>query len=353
MRALPLISLLSWVFSSLFLASCVPDFDADESVVSVPRIVAIQADPPEAQPGEFVTYSALVAGPDGTHAAADIDWAFCVALKPLAELGPVSPACVRGDWDALSAMGVGSSAGGTIPPMACSYFGPEPPATSDGQGGRPTDPDLTGGYKQPVRAALMIDEEQRGVSFFEQRIHCGLVGANQAESAEFRRRYRRNANPEIESVELTHEDGRSELVGDGVPARVAPGELVELVVRWPDCPSEPGCGDEVCLSDETATSCPEDCSPRAKTCAGAEEYLTFRLDGREFELRREAIRVSWLATTPGLDEARTGVEADDASPETRNRFLAPLTTGAATIWIAIRDDRGGVGFRVVELDIAP
>lgn len=335
----------------MLVAACVPDFDIDESVVSAPRVLAVRADPPDTRPGDFVNYTALVASPEGTIASASIDWAFCIALKPLAELGPVSPACVQGDDGALSFMGAGSSAGGVIPLDACSKFGPEPPPTPDGQGGRPTDPDATGGYSQPVRAALALDEDQPALAFFGQRINCGLVGANQAESAEFRRRYRLNENPAFDSVEIVRADGSVEFVEEGAVPRLAPGEEIELVVHWPDCPSEAVCGDGVCLPDESPDECPEDCSPQPLTCAGAESYLLFNLDGRTFQLPRESIRISWTANRPGFELARTGVSSDDDASESGNRFVAPLDSGSLTTWIVIRDDRGGVGHRTIEWEI--
>src|SRR5690606_8663416 len=102
-----------------------------------------------------------------------------------------------------------------------------------------------GGYRQPVMAAIAGGGEAPEVSLFEHRIFCGLVGANQTESAEFRRRYRRNANPEIESVELIRADGRAYIIEEGSTPRLSPGEEVELAVAWPMCPTEDECGDGV------------------------------------------------------------------------------------------------------------
>jgi hypothetical protein len=46
-------------------AGCGPDFEPAYRVINE-RVLAITADPPEAVPGETVTFSALVAGPEGT-----------------------------------------------------------------------------------------------------------------------------------------------------------------------------------------------------------------------------------------------------------------------------------------------
>lgn len=349
MRAIPWSSLISL----LFVVACVPDFEVDESVVRAPRILAVQASPAESRPGDVVSYRALVADPSGGAAEAEIDWSFCVAVKPLEELGPVSPACVRGDEGALAFLGVGDEVTGAIPFEACSVFGPEPSPTSDGQGGRPVDPDVTGGYRQPVRAGLFTETSGYQVSFFEHRIYCGLVGANQAESLELRRRYRRNTNPSIDELVIVRADGSEEIVEPGAIPRLSPGEAIELVVRWPDCPTEAVCGDGFCHPDESADTCPDDCAPQQRGCAGAETYLLFSLEGRVFSLNREAIRVSWNANVEGFEEPRTGVESDDLSSESRNRFVAPSFEGRFTTWIVVRDDRGGVGYRAVDWDVVP
>ena len=74
------------------LAACIPDLPRDQGLVTAPRVLAVRAVPAEAPPGARVELSALVAG-----APADgLEWALCVARKPLTELGPVAQECIDG-----------------------------------------------------------------------------------------------------------------------------------------------------------------------------------------------------------------------------------------------------------------
>ncbi len=339
------------LLSILVAAGCVPELDVDESVVEARRVLAIRGEPPEARPGEVVAYTALVAEPSGTVTSLTLDWSYCVESKPLAELGPVSANCVAGSDGAIAPIGEGPTASGAVPIEACRVFGPEPPLSEDGEAGRPADPDFTGGYRQPVRAGFPTDAGT-DVAFFEERIFCGLAGVGSDDAIEFQRRYHRNVNPEIEAVELVREGGATEDVAiDDVPV-LAPGERIELIVRWPACPIDAACGDGVCVPDETDTVCPDDCAAPAGTCPGAEAYFYFDPALREFEVRREAMRVSWTATSAGFAEARTGVDGLTDVNESRNPFVAPSTPGPLTTWVVLRDERGGVAVRAIEWTVA-
>ncbi len=50
------------------------------------------------------------------------------------------------------------------------------------------------------------------------------------------------------------------------------GETVTLHATWAACPTTPICGDGICGIDETATSCPADCT-NPLGCTGSEQYL--------------------------------------------------------------------------------
>jgi hypothetical protein len=58
----------------------------------------------------------------------------------------------------------------------------------------------------------------------------------------------------------------------GAKNRVSVGSTLSLVVAWPTCPLVDQCGDGVCGADESAKSCPADCT-NPKGCAGAERYV--------------------------------------------------------------------------------
>lgn len=340
---------LRWL-AALSLAACVPDVDIDESILGDARIYAVRAEPAEAAPGDTVRFVALYAGRDGIESEAPIDWAVCTGRKPLAELGPVAPACLAEVSDALVPIGQGIEASGVIPRDACRLFGPEPPPATAGEpAGRPVDPDATGGYAQPVR---LLDGDGN-VSLFELRLACGLFGATQAESVAFTQRYRRNTPPSIERVELEREDGREVVIEDGVPAEVRAGEQVTLRVVWPECPLEDTCGDGLCGIDETITSCREDCATPSAGCGGAERYLRFDLASRSLDAERESLRVAWYSSGGTFEAERTGVSADEIATFSENALVVPETAGELAVIVVIRDARGGTGWREVRLRIEP
>ncbi len=330
---------------SLILSACVPDVDVDESLLAAPRLLAIRAEPAEAGPGDSVRFAALYAGAGGAIEA-PIDWAFCSARKPLAELGPVSQDCLELSHPALVPIGEGIEPSGAVPREACRLFGPEPPPAEDGApAGRPVDPDVTGGYAQPLRLFVPGDDS---VALFELRLACGLFGATQAEAAEHAQRYRRNVAPVISALELVHEDGR--VISLDEPAEVAPGEVVTLRAGWPSCPESDACGDGVCGIDETRTDCPDDCTTPS-SCAGAERFLRFDVASRALVADRESIRAAWYTSGGVLEAERTGVGADDPRGSTENALTVPETEGELTIIVVLRDARGAASWREATLRV--
>jgi hypothetical protein len=328
--------------AGLVLAACVPDLAVDLARVDEPRILAVRAEPAEVAPGEEVTLTALYADASGTLAKAPLAWSLCTARRPLAELGPVNRECVAGG-DALLSLGAGLSVAAALPGDVCRLFGPEPPPASAGEpSGRPVDPDPSGGYYQPIRLATAEDD----VTLFQLRIACGLAGATQQQAAEFRRRYRANAAPAIAG--FGRADGRT--LTSEEPLVAAPGEAVGLRVSWETCPEGPVCGDGLCTLDEDAEACAGDCAG-APGCGGAETYLRFDPGALALTERREAIRVAWFATAGGFDATGTGRAADDREDSSDNVWTAPEEPGAATIWVVLRDDRGGVAWRAVPVTV--
>src|SRR6185503_17910087 len=130
------------------------------SLVVGPRILASRSTPAEAKPEteDAVTYEALAVSSDGTLAQPPIDWALCIAQKPLAETGPIASKCMVPSADYLVHLGEGASADATLPIDGCRLFGSTPPDPEPGQPpARPVDPDTSGGYYQPVRLLLQTD----------------------------------------------------------------------------------------------------------------------------------------------------------------------------------------------------
>jgi hypothetical protein len=263
------------------LLACTPSLDDDAARADFPRVLAVRAEPAEAKPGEKVQLRALAT--DGTV----IDWSFCVARKGLSETGPIAKECLAYP-DELLRFGSGATASATLPRDACRVFGPDPPIGKTG--GRPADPDGTGGYYQPGLAADAV---------FSIRVRCNLAGATQAQTSDFETRYRENVNPEISEITI---NGAS--ISDEFHAR--PGDHLELHVSWPD--------------------------------AAAESYVAFDPVSRAIVDRKESLRISWLATSGAFAHSRTDNSDNDFT-----------VAGNAILYVVLRDDRGGVAFRSVKV----
>lgn len=334
--------------------ACAPELDNDLSLIERPRVIALRSEPAEAAPGESVTLSALVAAPDGTLVDAVLDWSFCIARRPLAELGPIAPQCVTlvedpdaVDEAAVTAIGEGATIDAALPEDGCRLFGPEPPPAMPGEPtGRPVDPDATGGYYQPILVRLL--DESPSLELLRTRLACGLTGATQAQSAEYTLRYQRNIAPAIAGVARI-DGGEVELLGVDPIASVGVGERIELRVRWTDCPSEPSCGDQLCSLDEV-TTCTADCEA-LPGCLGAETHVYFDPLELRVATRREGIGVTWYTTAGRLDEARTGRATDELEPTSDNGWQAPDEPGLVHFWVVLRDDRGGTGWASFDLQV--
>lgn len=330
-------------------SACVPELDTDESTVRTPRVLAVQSIPAEAAPsaGLPIRYLALVADASGTRSDVPLSWFQCVAQKPLAELGPVSRDCLNTASGKLTMLGQGPSIEGKLPTNACSLFGPNPPMPKMGEpAGRPVDADESGGYKLPLVVGLS-DATSTAVTLYEQRISCGLANVAPAVSLEFTQRYHANENPAVRELRVVRASGTS-VLAENTPLEVSANERVELEVVWADCPVSDVCGDGVCGPDETSQACAADCT-KLVGCGGQERYLDYDRQRGELRVRTEALRVAWYATTGNYDDARTGVADDERASSSKNGWTAPAAAGPAVIWAVLRDSRGGVGFRAVNV----
>jgi hypothetical protein len=304
--------------------ACKPSLDEDLSHVDGPRILAVQVDPPEAKPGEVVKLRALYTDGASAAPATPLGWSFCVVRPALAEPTALSGACLRAEDGALVPLGAAPEVQGIVPADACRLFGPDRPLGKAGEpAGRAADPDVTGGYYQPgiVRAPGADD------ALFEVRVRCGLAGATQSDVAAFERTYRSNTNPTVTEVTIVRAD-RSEGVADGAEIVAAPGEVLGIRAGWPACNDDAACG-------------------------GAERYPAFDVAARALVARREAMRVSWLATRGKLAAARSGRTDDDEATSVETTWTAPSEPGAAVVWIVLRDARGGTGTRSFRVRVGP
>lgn len=271
-------------FALALLASCKPDFAERESLVTRLEVLAVRADPPEAKPGEAVTYRALVVSPDGEVAAPRASWAFCASPKRLTENGAVSAECLGGG---VRPIADGASVAAPVPADACFLFGPEVSSADL----RPRDPDVTGGFYQPVRLTVALDGATPAIAFGQTRIRCNLASTGAEVAAEYQRRYVADQNPVLLPLEAS-------APLDAVPA----GARVELRAPWPE--------------------------------TSAESYVAVDVAEQRVVERRETLRLSWLATSGSFEHDRTG------TPD--NTWTAPTTPGKVHLFVVLRDDRGGV-----------
>lgn len=269
----------------LLLIACKPDLGARASLVTDERVLAIRMDPPEAEPKDAVTFSILVAGPNGEITSETIDWAWCNARKPLSELEPVASDCLARAADFLSPLGGGFTVAASIPPLACRLFGPEVPPPKPGEPyGRPVDADPTGGYYQPIR----VYTGDNG-SIASARIACGIGTASPDNILDFQKNYVENKNPEITNLAVS-------------PAH--------FEIQWKE----------------------------------TESYIAYDRVQLKNVPRREAMRVSWFVTAGTVASDRTGRAEDDPLTTSGVDYTA---AGSGTVhgWAVLRDDRGGVAWQ--------
>jgi hypothetical protein len=338
-------------FASVLIAAsavaCVPDFDDDLSKIDAPRLLALRGTPAEAKENGDSELEALIAVPDGEETP-KVQFGLCLARKPLTQLGPINQDCLESNapTDVLLPLGAGTKVKAKLPADACRLFGPLRPAEEAGKpSGRPVDPDVTGGFYQPFVARLGSQ-----VSVGSVRIDCDLAGAASDESVKYRQQYRSNENPQLARVARDTGVDLDEAATDAVKA----GSSLQLGAFWEACPSASSCGDGFCTANEDPTSCPEDClTPHG--CTGAERYVSYDPEKAAVVARREGITVAWFASRGRFHDEQTGSSEEEATTvsETHNTWIAGREPGPATIWLVIRDTRGGQSWKTFHFEVNP
>ncbi|MGZ3428935.1 MAG: hypothetical protein ACXVCV_19920, partial [Polyangia bacterium] len=274
------------------------------------RILAVRAQPPEVRPTEAAAFTALVVAPDGTVTSPALDWSLCVTPKPLDENNVVSNACLT-DAGVMPVAAATPSAMATVPANACALFGPDPPPQMMGQPPlRPRDPDVTGGYYQPLR---LVDGAATG--FALERVTCDLAQAGADLAVQYGMTYHANANPSLQP--LTATAGGATVALSALPA----GQAIDFAVGWP--------------------------------ADAVETFPVFDVAAAALVPHRESMRVSWFATGGSFLHEVTGRDESDSATTTDNRWTAPSTPGPVHLWLVLRDSRGGVDFAAYELMVAP
>ena len=273
------------------IVGCNGALDQRLAIVDESRVLAITTEPPEVTPGASVTLTALLAGPEGPLAALPA-WSLCTAPKPPTEDNAVADGCLA---DAVTELGTAVTLAATIPSDACRTYGPDV-ATS---GFRPRDPDGTGGYYQPVRAAVpMVD-----LAFGFARITCNLANASGDVAQAYKTMYVANTNPSLTGLSI-----------DGVTVdpttRVTADHDVTLTTGWP--------------------------------AGSVEVFLDFDRETMQLVTRPEAMRVSWFATGGDLAVDASAVAEGDPTSTVSTTWHTPSQPGPAWIWLVLRDSRGGL-----------
>lgn len=288
----------AFMLSLLVLAGCRPDFGLPVSVVTEPRIIAVEANPPEGLPGDAVTLTLNSGGPDGVL---DVPAAFgfCTSPRPLVEINVVNTDCLGPAAAVTSIASQVTSVQTTLPTNACLQFGPDTPPQKPGEPPfRPRDPDVSGGYYQPVKVSL--DDGLEGIALV--RIRCNLPGASAERAVEFGKRYTNNSNPLMTTFDVRV---------DGAPIdrlSVPANSKVTLHAAWAD--------------------------------SSAEAYVVHDRTNDSLVDHREALRVSWFTTAGLIPLVATGRGEDDLTTFTETTWETG-SPGSGVLWAVLRDSRGG------------
>ncbi len=283
--------------------ACRPEFNEDEALVTTARVLAVKSEPAEVKPGAPLLFTGFVALPPSSPEPATLVWRFCVAPKPPTVDNVVAPACL--DSASLQPAGEGFTIMAATPSAACTLFGPNVAAS----GFRPRDPDVTGGYFQPLR----VDLKGADPVFHLQRLECGLAGAPADIASAFGHEYVPNQNPHLEPLLATIAGEQAEL------RQIPAGAAVEFTVSW--------------------------------AAAEAESYAYFDRAAQAIRTRRESMRVTWHASAGKLNTESSGRAEGDPGLSSSNVWTAPSTAGSARLWIVLGDSRGGVDFVAQDLEV--
>lgn len=332
-RTIPLLTLAAALIGSG--AACKPNLGAPISLVTGPTILAVRGMPPEAKEMAPVTYDLLAVDTDGTIVAPQASWAVCKIPRPPSDSGSINPMCLTIPDDAGPAPTFTSPIPAADPNVdnssgACSLFGPIKPLSDPTA--RPRDPDVTGGFYLPVRATLPNTNGGSPLIAFDlERIQCPLVSSVQISNAfdNPTTGYQPNNNPAIAGLTLAVGDAAAMDAALTIPgttpadavATVAPGQRIALEASW--------------------------------AAESAETYMLYDIQTTSLVQQRESLRVSWFTTDGAFDHDVTGRASDDMGLTADNGWIAPDQAELVHFWLVLSDDRGGVDFAELAVNVAP
>jgi hypothetical protein len=223
---------------------------------------------------------------------------------------------------------------GDMPDGACKRFGPQPDVDEKMNPIRPRDPDVTGGFYQPVRATLTTSAGD-ATAFALERIKCRLTGASPEATGLFNDMYKVNDNPTITSLVLDPDN-----------------DPVTLFARAPQAPAPAAPTTPVISVGANGGST----LALSWSADSAEAFPVWNVEKQQLDPHHEAISVSWYATAGSFDHDRTGVsETDFATVTTANRWVSPTVVEKTQVhlWVVVRDSRGGVDFAETLVEVVP
>lgn len=294
---------------------CKPEVGQAPSLITDNALLAVKGDPSEAGSGASVVYSFLLASPSGTVTDATAAWDVCETPKPPAENNAVASACNPPTTGSIT----GQTFEFPVPDKACMLFGPIAPPVEAGEPAiRPRDPDVTGGYYLPVR--VKFPELATGIvtGFAFERIACGLANAATSVVASFNKQYEPNNHPGIAGTDLIGASGARANLDSG-PQTVSPGETVVFEAAF--------------------------------AAGSAETFPVLNQTGEALVDQTESLHLSWFATSGAFEHDRTGVAATETATSTSNTWKAPDAATVVSMWLVLRDSRGGTAFKSYQIQV--
>jgi hypothetical protein len=300
-----------------FALGCKPVVGQAPSLITDYALLAIIGEPPEAKPGDEVTYAYLLASPSGTVDESTAGWDVCLTPKPPAENNSVASACNPPTPGTTP----GLTFDATMPTNACQLFGPIAPPVEAGKPAiRPRDPDATGGYYLPVRVKFSDLATGDVAGFAFERITCNPANANGATIQQYLAQYQTNKDPGIASTDLIASSGaRTTLDTATQPVPVSPGETVDFEAAF--------------------------------SAGSAETFPIIAPGGDRLDSLTESLHMSWFATAGSFVHDRTGVASTETATSTSNTWKAPNEPAVVYLWLVLRDSRGGTAFKSYTLNV--
>ena len=325
---------------ALAAAACKPDLGAPISLIQGPRILAVRGTPPEAKEGAAVSYDLLAVDVAGTTAAPPASWAVCKEPRPPSESNSVSVACLSipddsGPSPTFAAPITAANPDDPKSTGACSIFGPlRPPLDPTA---RPRDPDVTGGFFQPVRVTLPAPDGGVLRAFDLERIQCRLASAPIDVAAQFNNPYDAATNPDGYTPNQNPLLAQLTVAGAGA----SPAALAPIL---------PGMAPMAVVTVSPGQPVTLEASWNAEA---AESFPVYDLRSVALIPQRETLRVSWFATGGVFEHDVTGQGDGDGALSTANRWTAPEAAATVHLWLVLRDSRGGIDFAEYALAVAP